>query len=176
MTVQQIGWITLAYVIELAAVIYFTRATPRRVLGALAGGAVAGALLFGAILFGERLGLWHVPMTFTPVYMTVFYVGAAIPCAPIYLVTWRIARRWGESSLAIVLVLVALIGPPRDYFIASLYPAWITFAPGVLPVLAVAATYVSFVAVGHAVMRLVAGPANADRLASRSRDAVAPAG
>jgi hypothetical protein len=38
------------------------------------------------------------------------------------------------------------------------------FAPGVAPILADAATYVGMVAVGHAVMSVIAGRANEDRL------------
>ncbi len=49
MTTQQIILWTCAYLIELAVVIYFTRATARRVVGALVGGAVAGCFGLGAI-------------------------------------------------------------------------------------------------------------------------------
>jgi len=42
------------------------------------------------------------------------------------------------------------------------------FAPGVAPILADAAAYVGMVAIGHAVMRLVAGPAREDRLRNES--------
>jgi len=41
------------------------------------------------------------------------------------------------------------------------------FAPGVAPIVADAAAYVGIVALGHAVMRLIAGPAREDRLARR---------
>jgi hypothetical protein len=39
------------------------------------------------------------------------------------------------------------------------------FAPGLAPIVADAATYVGIVILGHAAMRLIAGPAKADRLA-----------
>ena len=79
-----------------------------------------------------------------------------------------VARRFGLRGLVVCLLVAAVIGPPRDYLIASIYPEWITFAPGIAPVLAVSATYVSIVAVGHGVMRLIAGLATQDRLAQRS--------
>jgi hypothetical protein len=41
------------------------------------------------------------------------------------------------------------------------------FAPGVIPILADAATYVGMVVLGHAVMRFIAGPANEDQLARK---------
>ena len=77
------------------------------------------------------------------------------------------ARRFGWHGLAVFAGAAAVIGPPRDYLIAAKYPEWMVFAPGVAPILADAATYVGIVAVGHAVMRLVAGPSRADRLAGR---------
>lgn len=43
--------------------------------------------------------------------------------------------------------------------------------PGVAPVLAISATYVVLVLVGHGLMRLVAGPAREDRLARRPWEA-----
>jgi hypothetical protein len=45
------------------------------------------------------------------------------------------------------------------------------FAPGVAPIVADAVTYVGMVAVGHAVMHLVAGPATKDRLSRTPRKA-----
>ena len=165
MTTAQLLWMTLAYLVVLVAVVYFTRATARRVLGALLGGAVVAVMLLGVIARGESIGWWRVPMASTPSFLTLFYVGTAISCSPIYLVTWRVARRFGSRGLAVCLVVAALIGPPRDYLYAATFPEWITFAPGLAPVLAVSATYISIVAVGHAVMRLIAGLAEQDRLA-----------
>ena len=51
------------------------------------------------------------------------------------------------------------------YALAATFPAWMTFSPGIAPVLADAAAYALLVVVGYAVMRLVAGPAAADSLA-----------
>lgn len=55
---------------------------------------------------------------------------------------------------------MGVIGPPRDYLYAAVYPEWMVFAQGVAPILADAATYIAIVALGHAVMWLVAGPAH----------------
>jgi hypothetical protein len=122
----------------------------------------------GAIVAGNALGLWRVPITWTPSFVALFYLGLAISCSPIYLVTWRVARRFGWRGLAVCLGVVAIIGPPRDYLYAAKYPAWMVFAPGIAPILADAVTYVGIVAIGHAVMRLVAGPARSDRLRNES--------
>ena len=58
MTTQQIILFACGYLIELVAVIYFTRATTRRVIGAMAGGAAAGLFGVGAIALCESLGWW----------------------------------------------------------------------------------------------------------------------
>jgi hypothetical protein len=171
MTTQQIILFACGYLVVLVAVIYFTRATARRVMGAIAGGAGAGLLGLGAIALCEALGWWQVPFASTPYFLPLFYLGLSISLTPIYLVTWRVARRFGWRGLAVCLCLVAIIGPPRDYLIAATFPKWMVFAPGVAPILADAATYVGVVALGHAVMRLIAGPANDDRLARHPREA-----
>jgi hypothetical protein len=165
MTTQQLIWITCGYLVAFVAVVYFTRATARRAFGALVGGAVAGGLFIGVSILGVTIGWWWIRFPSAPGLLALFYVGTAISMSPIYLITWRVARRFGWRGLATCLIAVAMIGPPRDYLIAAVYPEWMVFAPGIAPVLAVSATYVSVVAVGHAVMRLVAGPAWRDWLA-----------
>jgi len=165
MTTQQIILFTCGYVVVLVAVIYFTRANARRVIGAMAGGAAAGLLGIGAIALCEALGWWWVPFAPTPYFLMLFYVGLAISLTPIYPVTWRLARRFGWRGLAVFIGIVTMIGPPRDYLYATMFPKWMVFAPGVAPIVADGATYAGVVVVGHAVMRLIAGPASQDRLA-----------
>ena len=167
MTTWQLIFVTCAYVFELVVVVYFTRPTSRRIAGAFAAGAAVGCFGMGAIVLGNALGLWRVPIFWRPTFLTLFYLGFAISVTPIYLVTWRLARRFGWRGLAVFIGIVAIIGPPRDYLFAMTFPEWMVFAPGVAPILADAATYVGIVALGHAVMRLIAGPAREDRLARR---------
>jgi hypothetical protein len=168
MTTRQLIFVTCAYMVALVIVIYFTRATSRRVVGALAGGTIVGFMGMGAIALGNTLGFWRVPIFWTPYFLALFYLGLSISVTPIYLVTWRVARRFGWRGLAVCLVVVAIIGPPRDYLYAAKYPAWMVFAPGIAPILADAAAYVGIVAIGHAVMRLIAGPSRDDRLRNES--------
>ncbi len=165
MTIDQLNLWNSFYLVELVAVVYFTRATARRVAGALAGGASFGLVGAGIIALAEAIGWWHVPVTWTPYWLSLMYFDAVISCAPVYMVTWRVARRFGWRGLAVVLAAVAVIGPVRDAWVAATFPEWMVIEPGVAPVLAISATYVLMVAVGHAVMRLIAGPARADRLA-----------
>lgn len=168
MTTQQIIIFTCAYLVALVAVVYFTRPTSRRLVGALAGGAAVGCFGMGAIVVGNASGLWRVPITWTPYFVSLFYLGLAISVTPIYLVTWRLARRFGWRGLAVFTCIVTIIGPPRDYLYAAMYPAWMVFAPGAAPIIADAAAYAGIVAIGHGVMRLVAGPSRADRLRNES--------
>ena len=174
MTTQEIILWSCAYLVELGVVIYFTRASARRVAAALVGGATAALLGLGAIYLCEALHWWRIPFTSTPAFLLLFYIGLLISLTPIYLVTWRLARRFGWRGLAVFIGIVAIIGPPRDYLIAANFPKWMVFAPGGLPILADGATYVGMVALGHAFMCLIAGPAKEDQLA-RTHAKVAPA-
>ena len=168
MTTQQIILMSGAYLIALCVVTYFTRATARRVVGALVGGAAVALLALRVIALGEALGWWRIPFAPTPYFLPLLYLGLAISCTPIYVVTWRVARRFGWRGLAVCVGIVAVIGPPRDYAYAATFPKWMVFAPGIAPILADSAAYIMIVVVGHAVMRLVAGPARADRLARKA--------
>jgi hypothetical protein len=172
MTTQQILLMDCFYLILLGAVSYFTRAPARRIAGALAGGAAAGLLGLGAIALGEAQGWWRVPSGSVPYFRLQLYIGFAISMTPTYLIIWRVVRRFGWRGLAVFLIAVAVIGPPRDYLIVAMFPAWMFFAPGITPVLADAATYVGLVALGYAVMHLIAGPAQSDRLTRQSRNAL----
>src|SRR3954463_16751005 len=170
MTTQQIHLFNLIYLFVLALVAILTRATLRRIAGALAGGAAAGVVLLGIIALGERVGWWHMAITWEPYFLALLLIDLAL-CASVFLITWRIARRFGRRGLAVVLVVSAVIGPPRDFWYMRRFPEWGRYGPGVAPILAISATYVVFVLVGHGVMRLVAGPDREDRLARRPWEA-----
>jgi len=165
MTTQQL-YFGLFYLFVSALVALLTRATPRRIAGALAGGAALGVVALGVIALGERVGWWHMVITWEPYFLTLMLIGSTLS-AFIFLITWRIARRFGWRGLAVVLAVLAVIGPLRDQWYMSRFPEWGSYAPGIAPVLATSAAYVVMVLVGHGVMRLVAGPAGEDRLARR---------
>ncbi len=140
-----------------------TRATRRRIAGALAGGAMCGIVALGIIGLGERVGWWHMAINWEPYFLLLMLVDSTL-WAFIFLITWRIARRFGWRGFAMVLVVLAVIRPPRDYWYMRQFPEWGSYGPGIAPVLAISATYVVLVLVGHGVMRLVPGPAGDDRL------------
>jgi hypothetical protein len=171
MTTLPLILLTAGYALVFVIVAYVTRATSRRVAGALAGGAAAGLVCLGLIVLGDALRWWKVPLLSTPFLL---FLGLAISVSPIYLVTWRIARRFGWRGLAVFTGAVTIIGAPRDYFIASRFPQWMVFSPGIVPIIADAVTYGAvIVLLGHAVMHLISGPAREDRLA-RSQPLAAP--
>jgi hypothetical protein len=120
----------------------------------------------GIIALGEEVGWWHMAITWEPYFLTLLAIDFAL-CAYIYPITWRIARRFGWRGLAVVVIVAAVIGPPRDYSYMARFPEWGAYGPGIAPVLAISATYVVMVVLGHWVMRLVAGPARGSPLARR---------
>jgi hypothetical protein len=166
MTTQQIHLFNLLYVTIFVVVALFTRATARRIAGALVGGVSFGVVALSIIVLGEEEGWWHMAITWEPYFLTLLLIDFALG-AFIYLVTWRIARRFGWRGLALVVIFVAVIGPPRDYWYMARFPEFGIYGPGIAPVLAIAATYVLMVSLGHGVMRLVTGPARGSPLARR---------
>lgn len=171
MTTHPLLLMTGAYFIELIVVVYFTRATVRRTIGALAGGVCVAVMALGMIAVCEALEWWRLPFASTPRLMALLGLGLVISCSPIYLITWRLSRRFGWQGLAVFAGVVTLIGPPRDYLIAAKHPEWMVFSPGAAPILADAVAYLGIVLVGHAVMRIMAGAAAADPLSARPQPA-----
>ena len=174
MTTQQLHLFNCLYLVVMVVVAFLTRATARRVAGALVGGVAVGVVALGIIAFGEEVGLWHMAITWEPYLLTLLVINFAL-CAFIFLITWRIARRFGWRGLAVVVLVVAVIGPPRDYWFMARFPEWGAYAPGAAPVLAISATYVVMVVLGHGVMRLVTGPAGKSPLARRPWESAEPA-
>ena len=166
MTTQQLYISDGLYLVLLVVVVVLTRATARRIAGALAGGAALGVVALGVIGVGQKAGWWRMVIIWEPFPLILMLIGFTL-CAFVFLITWRIVRRFGWRGLAVFLVVLAVIGPLRDYWYMSRFPEWGSYGQGVAPVLAISATYVLLVVIGHGVMRLVAGPAREDRLARR---------
>jgi hypothetical protein len=171
MTEQQLYLFSgVALAISVAAAL-LTRATPRRIVGAVAGAGAAGVALLTVVSLGERVRVWHMAIDWSPYMVVLLLINVAL-CAYVFLITWRIARRFGWRGLVIVGFGVAIIGPPRDYWYMSRFPEWGYYAPGFGPVIAISVAYVTLILVGHGVMRLLAGPARKDPLARRPWAAV----
>ena len=113
MTTQQIQVFNCLYLAVLVVVVFLTRATAQRIAGALTGGITFGVVALGIIALGEEEGWWHMAITWEPYFLSLLVINFAL-CAFIYLITWRIARRFGWRGLAVVVLVVAVIGAPRN--------------------------------------------------------------
>jgi hypothetical protein len=167
MTTLQVHFFNALYFLALIATAYFTRATPRRIAGACVGGAVVSVVLLGIVLLGEKTEIWHFNLPWEPYFLLLFYLGGVISCAFVYLLTWRIARRFGLRGMAVLVALLAVLGPFRDRWYMRTFPEWGSYGPGMAPMLAISATYVTMIALGHTIMDLVAGPSRGSPLARR---------
>ena len=164
------GW----HLVYLCAAVYFTRATARRVLGALVGGVAVAAVGYGVELACQALGLWYYPSDDTGRGPLLMYPSLAFLWAMLALIGWRVVRRFGWRGEVVFLAAVALLGTLRDYFAAGQALGVIVLAPGVTTVLVEIVYWAGQTALTQALMWLVAGPAAADRLARRRWESAEP--
>lgn len=175
MTTQQLHLFNCLYVVILAVISVLTRATPRRIAGALTGSTACGTVAVFTLASGVIHRWWHIVMRSDPYFLTLLWIDFAL-CGYVFLLTWRITRRFGWLGLATVLLVSAVIGPARDYSYLAMFPKWGSHAPGLAPVLGISGAYVFLLILGHGVMRVIAGPSTADRLAHRPWEAIKPSG
>jgi hypothetical protein len=166
MTTQQLLLrATCVYLTLLVATVYFTRATVRRALGALAGGAAVAVVGVGVEVLCQTLGFWHYRSTDAPYGPLLMYPLAVVLFAVLALIGWRVTRRFGWRGQAVFLGAVTVVGTLRDYLVAGQALGIIVLAPGIVTALVDAVCWIGTVALAEAVMRLVAGPARGDSLA-----------
>jgi hypothetical protein len=171
MTTAQVHVFSAIYFLVFVIVAVFTRPTARRLVGAVAGGVAACLAVVPIVALGEWAGWWHFVMPRDPYFFAALAIGFP-EMGFIFLLAWRIARRFGRRGVPGILLFVAIIGPLRDLTYMRWFPQWGHYGPEFTPVVAISAAYVTLIAVGHGVMRLISGPAGADRLARRPWDAV----
>ena len=166
MTMQQIFLLaSCVYLAVLVATAYFTRATARRVLGALAGGVAVAIVGFGVEFVGQALGFWRYPSDESGRGPLLLYPLGILVFAVLSLIGWRVMRWFGWRGELVFLAVVAVQGTLRDYFETGQALGVIEMAPGLATVLVDIVCWVGLTALAQAVMRLVAGPAMADPLA-----------
>jgi hypothetical protein len=165
-TTQQVYLFSCLALVLTIVVAVVTRATLRRIAAASVGAAICGPVGLGIIAFCERTGWWHMVIPWEPYFLTLLWINVAL-CGYPFLITWRIARRFGGRGLAVALCVVAVLGPFRDSWYMARFPEWGSYAPGFAPMLAISGAYVLLGITGHGLMRLIAGPAEADRLTRR---------
>jgi hypothetical protein len=167
MTSQQLMLLASAvYAVLLGVTIYFTRATARRALAALAGGAVVAVAGFGVEVSCQALGLWRYPSDDTGYGPLAMYPALVLIFAFLSLIGWRILRRFGWRGEAVFLAAIAVLGTVRDYKVAQA-TGIIALTPGIATVLVDLVAWSGLTALAQGVMRLVAGSTAADRLARR---------
>ena len=149
----------------LALTAYFTRATPRRIAGALAVAIVIAPAVMLADTLAFYAGLWRYPLVATPYGPLEFYVAIGLGIGALTLLIWRLERRFGRRALVGAVAFMAVYGPFRDYVGGQAISHVIEFGPGPLPVVADMLAWAVGVSLGVLVMRVVAGAARADRLA-----------
>jgi hypothetical protein len=149
----------------LVAAVYFTRATPRRVVGALAGGGVVALVGVGVEAWGHARGWWRYTADDTPYGPPAIYPLLVVAFAFLGLIGWRVMRRFGGRGLAVFLGILAVVGTLRDYLIAGRLMGLVEFAPGVALAIIDGLLWAGLTALAIAVMLAVSGPAREDRLA-----------
>ena len=150
------------YLVVVVVVAYFTRATRRRVTGALLGGAAVGLVGVGVESLAHAMEWWRYPSIDTPYGPPLMYPVVVLMFAALALVGWRVTRRFGWRGQVAFLCAVAIFGTLRDYRVAAWLPQFIVFAPGIGTVFVDAACWASLLALAQAVMWLVCGPARED--------------
>jgi len=167
MTTRLLLSVSAFYLVAVLTLTHLIRAPRRRFLGSLAGGlAVAGVGVGIEVLF-QTLGFWHYPSVdhrYGPVLM---YPIIVLLWAGLSLIGWRILRRFRWRGEVWFLVVVAVFGTVRDFVIATLRPDLVAASLGTGLALLDLFLWSGLTALAQAVMRLVAGPSTADRLAPR---------
>ena len=92
MTTQQLHLFNALYFVLLVVVALLTRATARRIAGALAGGAAVGVVGLGIIFVGEKVGWWHMAITWEPYFLMLMFIDFTL-CAFVYAEAQRTRRR-----------------------------------------------------------------------------------
>jgi hypothetical protein len=170
MNVNPLDPTTLAFGVvataSLFAIITFcTRATFRRIAGAVIAAIpiIPLVMLYDAI--ATRLGWWRYPSVTTGSAPLAWYIAAALFYgAALGLVGWRVIRRFGKRGAIGFLIALALFGVSRDYFY-SVTTDLIEFGGGWVPFIADLFAYTSAAAIVQIVMYWIVGPPSFDPLA-----------
>jgi hypothetical protein len=148
---------------------YFTRATPRRILGGLAGGVAYAVSTFGWDRVAAGIGWWYYPFdpTVSGQVLALYAPAGLVSGGAFGLIGWRVTRRFGKRGLAAFLVAWGVWGTLHDVGGSALFASshLMIFQPGPIPVAAAFLNYATCGALAQLAVWLVAGPTRADRLA-----------
>jgi len=156
--------------LSFAVTAFLSRATLRRILGAVAGGVLFGLFWLLRWRIGYAMGWWRTAFPETP-DPTALFTASVMPLliilvgAALLIISWRIARRFGWLGCSVFILAVAASGAIRDRIYWDSIMRVLVATPGILPVAVDGAFFVAGLALGHGLMRLIAGPAPQDALA-----------
>jgi hypothetical protein len=155
------------------AAAYLTRATFLRAAGSLAGGGILSAGWIIKLRIDYAMGWWRSAFSETPDPLTMFSVPVmslilAFVGGALFLVSWRITRRFGWAGQVAMLLIAPMGFAVRDRIWWKHFMRMMVITPGIRPVLADAALLALAMMLGYMMMRTIAGPAGNDPLA-RSR-------
>src|SRR5262249_5509404 len=97
LSAQQFHLLNGLYLVVLVVVAILTRGTARRLAGALAGAAAMYPVGLALIALGEHVGWWHWLFPWEPNFLTAAGINCVL-CGFVFLITWRIARRFGARG------------------------------------------------------------------------------
>src|SRR5262249_17829542 len=96
--------------------VFLTRASLRRAAGALAGGMLFGAIWIVESRIDHLMGWWHNRLAETTNQFSIpklLFLTAVFTSGVYLLVSWRLARRFGRTAVAVFIVVVAVIVTAR---------------------------------------------------------------
>jgi hypothetical protein len=152
--------------------VYLSRAVFLRTAGALAGGCVFMAVWSVKLKVAFSMGWWRstfgrsdaLDLFFLPAMLLIVTLAGGI----LLLTAWRVSRRFGWIGQAVMLLIVPFAIAVRDRIWWQHFMHAIVAVSGILPLLADAAFLAIGLALGYAVMRVIAGPARSDSFARAS--------
>ena len=146
---------------------YLTRAALFRAIAALVGGAVFTVAWMVKLRIDYGMGWWRSAFHDTPDPLMRFSFPILFFGGVLFLVSWRITRRFGWAGQVVMLLVVPFYFAVRDRIWWQHFMRIMIGTPGIGPLLADTAFLAVGLVLGHAVMRLIAGPARKDPLARR---------
>jgi hypothetical protein len=90
------------------------------------------AVMVYIVALGEHVGWWRFAIPWESCFLTLLWINSVL-CAFVFLITGRIACRFGGRGLAVGAVVAAVIGPIRDYWYIERFREWGAYAPGGRP-------------------------------------------
>jgi hypothetical protein len=146
------------------AMLWLTRAGPRRATAALAACAAAAVFSLCWDALAASMGWWTYPTSgeFLPTLALALACGFGFGGAAA-LLGWRMIRSGGWFGAATFLAAFVGIGMLRDYML-DINTTEFSFGPGLAPHLMAGVGYLSMAIIAQVVMLLMAGPPRADAL------------